>query len=167
MMQTLDLLASVVAQHGDEIALEDDQSEVSYAELNVAVNALAVALQSKDATPGSRVGLCAENSLEYLVSVLAILAAGKVLLPLNCRGTTESLHQLLNETLPTTVIVDDAGDALIKSDDDLKIHFSQFEGLVRTYRDQVPVRYTPEEVKAYNDKLQAYVEKLQEVSGGN
>lgn len=154
MMQSLDFLTSMVPQHGDEIALEDEQSAVSYAELTIAVNALAVALQSKDPTPGSRVGLCAAHSLEYLVSVLAILAAGKVLLPLNCRGTTEALHQLLNEALPTTVIVDEAGDALIKSDSDLKIHISQFEGLVRTYRDQVPVRYEPDELKAYAEKLQ-------------
>jgi acyl-CoA synthetase (AMP-forming)/AMP-acid ligase II len=153
-MLSLDFLTSMVPQHGDEIALEDDQSEVSYAELITAVNALAVALQSKDPTPGSRVGLCAANSLEYMVSVLAILAAGKVLLPLNCRGNTESLHQLLNETLPTAVIVDDAGDALIKSDSELKIHFSQFEGLVRTYRDQVPARYEADEIKAYAEKLQ-------------
>jgi acyl-CoA synthetase (AMP-forming)/AMP-acid ligase II len=154
MMQTLDLLASLVTRHGDKIALEDDESEVSYAELNVAVNALAVALQSKDPTPGSRVGLCAANSLEYLVSVLAILAAGKTLIPLNCRSTTETLHQLLDETVPTAVIVDDAGDALIKSDDDLKIHISQFEGLVRTYRDEVPARYEQEELNAYAGKLQ-------------
>ena len=75
MMQSLDFLTSMVPQHGDEIALEDDQSAVSYAELTVAVNAMAVALQSKDPTPGSRVGLCAAHSLEYLVSVLAILAS--------------------------------------------------------------------------------------------
>lgn len=141
MMLTLDLLKNMLAQHGETIAIEDDNTQVSYSELLIAVNAIAVALQTNDPTPGSRVALCGENSLEYLVSVLAILAAGKVLVPLNCRGTTESLNELLNETHPTTVIVDDAGDALIHCDYDLKINFSQFEGLVRTYHGREPERY--------------------------
>src|SRR3546814_15824295 len=67
--------------------------------------------------PGARVALCAANSLEYLVSVLAILEAGKILVPLNCESTTEQLHQLLNDAHPTAVIVDDKGDQLIRSEE--------------------------------------------------
>jgi hypothetical protein len=141
MMLTLDLLKNMLPQHGDEIAIEDDDTQVSYSELLIAVNALAVALQTNDPTPGSRVALCGQNSLEYLVSVMAILAAGKTLVPLNCRATSDSLNDLLNETYPTTVIVDDVGDALINCDYDIKINFSQFEGLVRTYHGREPERY--------------------------
>lgn len=138
MKPTLDFLNARLEQHGDLIALEDANSQVSYTELVTAVNAIAVALQVKDPTPGSPVGLCAENSLEYLVSVLAILAAGKVLLPLNCHASTEQLHELLNQTHPATVIVDALGDERIQSEDELKIRISQFEGLVLTYRGQAP-----------------------------
>jgi len=141
MMLTLDFWTNLVQQHGQEIALEDADTQVSYAELSVAVNALAVALQSKDPIPGSRVALCAEQSLEYLVSVLAILAAGKVLVPLNCHSSTEALHQMINDALCSTVIVDDTGHEKIRADDEFTIHFSQFEGLVRTYRDQKPDRH--------------------------
>ncbi|WP_442596451.1 AMP-binding protein [Parapusillimonas sp. JC17] len=137
-MLTLDFLKDLAERHGNEIALEDDEVQVSYAELATAVNALAVALQMKDPAAGSRVALCAANSLEYLVSVLAIQAAGKLLLPLNRHGDTEALHALLNEALPTALIVDDEGTALIQCDDDLKIHVSQFAGLVHTYRDHTP-----------------------------
>src|SRR3546814_20094790 len=87
-----------------------------------------------DPTPGSRVALCAANSLEYLISVLAVLEAGKILVPLSCESTTDQLHQLLNDTHPTVIIVDDKGDRLIHSDHELKINFSQFECLVRTYQ---------------------------------
>jgi len=106
------------------------------------VNALAVALQMKDPTPGSAVGLCAAHSLEYVVSVMAISAAGKVLLPMNCQGNSEELYNILSETHPSAVIVDDLGDKQIHSDPDLKIHFSQFPGLVLTYRDHLPVDYS-------------------------
>lgn len=142
-MLTLDFLHSMTEQHGEKVAIEDTDSQVTYAELATAAKALAVALQMKDPTPGARVALCAANSLEYLVSVLAILEAGKILVPLNCESTTEQLHQLLNDTHPTAVIVDDKGDQLIHCDDELKINFSQFEGLVRTYRGHEFISYEP------------------------
>lgn len=138
-MFSLDFLKDLAKRHGDEVAIGAGSDQVTYAELVVAVNALAVALQMKDPLPGSRVGLCAANSLEYVVGMLAILAAGKILLPMNCYGSAEELYEILNETHPATIIVDDLGDELINSDSDLKIHFSQFPGLVRTYRDHVLV----------------------------
>ena len=138
MQLSLEFLENMALRHGDEVAIEDTSTQVSYSELITAVNALAVALQSKDPVPGSRVGLCAANSMEYIVSMLAILAAGKVLVPMNCHGTSEQMLQILMDTHPSTVIVDDLGDALVKSEDELKIPFSQFPGLVQTYRDQKP-----------------------------
>jgi acyl-CoA synthetase (AMP-forming)/AMP-acid ligase II len=141
MTLSLDFLKDLAQRHGDEVAIEFDADQVTYAELAVAVNALAVALQMKDPAPGSRVGLCAAHSLEYVVSIMAVSAAGKVLLPMNCHGTSEELYAILSETHPAAVIVDDLGDERIHSDPDLKIHFSQFPGLVHTYRDHLPVNY--------------------------
>ncbi len=138
MLLSLDLLKNLAQHHGDEVAIEDANSQVSYTELVTAVSALAVALQVKDPAPGSRVGLCAANSMEYLVSMLAILAAGKILVPMNCYGTSEQMHQILLETHPSAIIVDDLGNELVKSEDELKIPFSQFPGLVSTYRGQMP-----------------------------
>src|SRR5690606_16324851 len=112
-MLTIDFLHNMIEQHGDEVAIEDGESQVTYAELAITVKALAVALQMNDPTPGSRVALCAAQSLEYLVSVMAILQAGKILVPLSCESTTEQLHQLLIDTHPTAVLVDDKGDPLI------------------------------------------------------
>lgn len=138
MQLSLEFLENLAQQHGAEAAIEDTCTQVSYSELVIAVNALAVALQSKDPIPGSRVGLCAANSIEYVVSMLAILAAGKIVVPMNCHGTSDQLHQILMDTHPSAIIVDELGDALIKSEDELKIPFSQFPGLVLTYRDQKP-----------------------------
>lgn len=143
MISTLDFWTTMAEQHGQAVALEDSNTQVTYAELMVAVNALAVALQSKDPAPGSRVALCAQQSLEYQVSMLAILAAGKILVPLSPNSSTDSLHQLLNDTLCSTIIVDEAGQKKINADDDFAISFSQLEGLVRTYHGQTPVRHEP------------------------
>jgi acyl-CoA synthetase (AMP-forming)/AMP-acid ligase II len=137
MTLSLDLLKDLARRHGDEVAIEFEGDQATYTELAIAVNALAVALQMKDPAPGSRVGLCAAHSLEYVVSMMAVSAAGKVLLPMNCHGSSEELHTILIETHPAAIIVDDLGDKQVRSDPDLKIHFSQFPGLVRTYRDHV------------------------------
>ncbi len=135
MTQTLDYLKDIAREHADTTVLQEDDVQVSYTELAVAVNALAVALQMKDPTPASRVALCAENSISYLLSVLAIQAAGKILMPMDPKASPDTLHALLETGMPTVLIADETGHAKIRSDDDFKILFSQFEGLVRTYRD--------------------------------
>lgn len=137
-MLTLQFLQNLAEHHGEDIALDDGDTAVSYGELVTAVNALAVALQNQDPIPGSRVALCANTGMEYLVSVLAVQAAGKILVPMNVNDTQQNLYKILLRTLPGTVLVDDAGDKIIRCEDDMKITFGQFEGLVRTYFGRKP-----------------------------
>lgn len=137
-MVTLDFLKTMKGSHGEAVAIEDAGIQITYSELATAVNALAVALQMKDPEFGSRVALCAANGPEYLVSILAIQASGKILVPVSHLGDADTLSDLLNHALPTIIIVDEQGDEAIRCDDDLKIRFAQFEGLVRTYRDHQP-----------------------------
>jgi len=127
-------LHSIAENFGEHIALDDGDVAVSYSELAVAVQAMSVALANMDPTPGSTVAICADYCHEYLVAVLAVQTAGKKLLPLSTRAERQSFADLLNSALPTCIIVDETGDALIPCDDDLKIRFSQFPGLVLTYR---------------------------------
>lgn len=152
-MFTLDFLQNMLEHHADDIALEDDEVAVSYTELVTAVNALAVALQNKDPMAGSRVVLCARNSLEYLIAVLAVQAAGKILVPVSPTEPPQKIFDVLVHSLPTAVIVDDAGNQAVKCDDDLKITFGQFEGLVRTYFGQKPEAVNVSEISTDLPKL--------------
>lgn len=133
-MSTVQYLDSLAENFGELVALDDSEVAVSYAELAIAVQAMSVALANKDPRPGSTVAICADYCHEYLVAVLAIQAAGKQLLPLSTHSSTQELAEILNRALPTAIIVDATGDALIPCDEDFKIHFSQFPGLVLTYR---------------------------------
>lgn len=133
-MSVVQHLNTIAERFGDQIALDDTEVAVSYAELAVAVQAMSVALANRDPNPGSAVALCADYCHEYLVAVLAIQAAGKRLIPLSTHSSTEELADLLNTLLPTAIIVDAKGDQRIPCDEDFKIHFSQFPGLVHTYR---------------------------------
>jgi acyl-CoA synthetase (AMP-forming)/AMP-acid ligase II len=145
-MSTLDFLQNLLEHHSDDIALEADDTAVSYSELVTAANALAVALQNKDPMPGSRVVVCAANSLEYLITVLAVQAAGKLLVPVSITESPETIFKVLIHTAPTAVILDDAGNNKVNCDDDLKITFNQFEGLVRTYFGQKPDPVNPADI---------------------
>src|SRR5690606_28120015 len=92
-------------------------------------------------SPGSRVGLCAANSPNYIVGMLAILAAGKIWVPLNYRSTSPEIRRILDTTTPTALLVDDSGNALIEGDEGLKIPFEQFPALIRKHRGQTPRRH--------------------------
>jgi acyl-CoA synthetase (AMP-forming)/AMP-acid ligase II len=144
-MSPVQYLESIAENFGDHIALDDGEVAVSYAELAVAVQAMSVALANMDPTPGSTVAICADYGHEYLVSVLAVQAAGKKLLPLSTQASTEELAAVVNGAQPSTIIVDPRGDALIPCEEDFKIHFSQFEGLVLTYRgEEMPAPPAPD-----------------------
>lgn len=147
-MSPVEYLNSVAEHFGEHIALDDSEVAVSYEELAVAVQAMSVALANMNPTPGSTVAICADYCHEYLVTVLAVQAAGKKLLPLSTRASSEELAAVINAALPTSIVVDERGHALIPCDEDFKIHFSQFPGLVFTYRDaQMP---TPESFESFS-----------------
>ncbi len=133
-MSPVQYLESIAENFGEHIALDDTEVAVSYAELAIAVQGLSVALANHDPNPGSTVAICADYCHEYLVAVLAVQAAGKKLLPLSTQSSTQELAGVINAALPSAIIVDARGDALIPCDEDFKIHFSQFPGLVLTYR---------------------------------
>ena len=133
-MSPVQYLDSIAENFGEYIALDDSEIAVSYSELAVAVQAMSVALANMDPNPGTTVAICADYCHEYLVAVLAAQAAHKKLLPLSTSATTEELSAIVNAAMPSTIIVDERGHSLIPCDEDFKIHFSQFPGLVATYR---------------------------------
>ncbi|MFA5521167.1 MAG: AMP-binding protein [Castellaniella sp.] len=94
-------------------ALLGPQGDMSYAELAQAVDALACHLQACDPEPGSRVALCAGNRVEYVVAMLAIMAAGKVWVPLNARSTARELARILDTVSASIVMVDAKGAELV------------------------------------------------------
>ena len=134
-MSPVQYLNSIAEKFGEHIALDDAEIAVSYSELAVAVHAMSVALANMNPVPGSTVAICADYCHEYLVAVLAAQAANKNLLPLSTEACPEDLAEIINTARPSTIIVDERGHGLIPCDEDYKIHFSQFPGLVFTYRD--------------------------------
>jgi acyl-CoA synthetase (AMP-forming)/AMP-acid ligase II len=106
-LQPIDRLYESVARNPEAVAIAGDvHGDMTYAELGAAVDALAAAFQEIDRKPGSRVGVCARNTTEHLIALLATYAAGKVWIPLNPRNGRPELDAMIAATEPTVVVAD-------------------------------------------------------------
>jgi O-succinylbenzoic acid--CoA ligase len=74
-----------------KIALMTGGQTFTYAELHRMVSALAKQWQD-DIPAKSRVGILAENSLEYVCAIFALMRLDAVIVPLNTRLTADELH---------------------------------------------------------------------------
>ena len=97
-----------LARDPDAIAVAGPGDSLTYAELVSAVEALGAALQSLDAAHGSRVGICARNTVEHLIALLATYAAGKVWVPLNPTNARADLDRMIGATRPSLIIADES-----------------------------------------------------------
>ncbi|MFT4510031.1 class I adenylate-forming enzyme family protein [Caballeronia sp. 15711] len=89
-------------------AIDAPDAKIPYDELALQVAALAAAFQAIDPNPQSRVGICAGNSSEHVIALLAVLACGKVWVPLNPRSTQPEIQRIIDTTQPTILVVDTA-----------------------------------------------------------
>ncbi|HEY9225588.1 MAG TPA: AMP-binding protein, partial [Gemmatimonadaceae bacterium] len=107
-MRPIDYLYKGLAHGADSVAIAGPGTPVTYGELVVSVDALAAALQSIDPMPGSRVGICARNTPEHLLALLATYAAGKVWVPLNPRNGRAELDAMIATTRPSILVADES-----------------------------------------------------------
>ncbi|CAN7301636.1 class I adenylate-forming enzyme family protein [Acidovorax sp. LjRoot194] len=107
-MYPIDFFHRAARMYPQRTALIGGGQALTYTELAARVNAAACALQQLDATPGSRVGICAGNTVEHIVALLAVLAAGKVWVPLNWRNPAAELNRIIAFTDPSIVLAEPA-----------------------------------------------------------
>ena len=121
---------------------------LTYAELVAAVDALAAALQSLDPEPGSRVGICARNTIEHLIALLATYAAGKVWVPLNPTNGRADLDRMIGATRPSLMVAEESSlDRFTPTEAPLILtkvgrdtsHARTVRGLIDAWRGRVPV----------------------------
>ena len=107
-LQPIEHLFLAAEPYAESIAVAGPGEPLTYAELARQVNALAAALQQLDGTPGSRVGICARNTVEHLLAMLATYAAGKVWVPLNPTNARTELDRMIEATRPALFIADES-----------------------------------------------------------
>ena len=155
-MQPVDFLYDGASRDPAAVAVETDDTRLSYAGFLADVEALAAALQSLDPTRGSRVGICAHNTLEHLTALLATYAAGKVWVPLNPRNGRAELDAMIAATRPGVIVADESCAAAF-SPPGVPVVLGKsaaapeesVRGLIRRYRGRRPERVErrPEDVQ--------------------
>jgi acyl-CoA synthetase (AMP-forming)/AMP-acid ligase II len=79
------VVAATAERLGGQVAVEDGDVRLTYAELLEQARTFAAALVASDVQPGDRVAIWAYNSAEWIVAVLGVFEAGAVLVPVNTR----------------------------------------------------------------------------------
>ncbi|OPY66715.1 MAG: Long-chain-fatty-acid--CoA ligase [Syntrophorhabdaceae bacterium PtaU1.Bin034] len=81
-------------------ALRQDGVELTYAQLNEQANRVATGLIKMGLQPGDLVGLCAPNSLDWVIFYFGVLKAGAVAVTLSAQLTEDELKGLVNHARP-------------------------------------------------------------------
>ncbi|HXP76316.1 MAG TPA: amino acid adenylation domain-containing protein, partial [Stellaceae bacterium] len=88
----------------DSVAVEFEEQQLTYAQLNARANRLAHQLQTLRVGPDVAVAICMEHCPEMVVAVLAILKAGGAFLPLDPAYPQERLALMLHDAHPPIVL---------------------------------------------------------------
>lgn len=83
---------------GVKPALRFNEQTLTYDELNRQTDQLARYLHAQGISPGKVVGVCLSRSIEWVVSILAIMKAGAVYLPLDDEQPIERLQYFLEDS---------------------------------------------------------------------
>nr|OQO19827.1 hypothetical protein B0A51_13517 [Rachicladosporium sp. CCFEE 5018] len=93
----------------DAIALEDEKTSYTYAELDKRVNELAILLQSHGVRRDSLIGVLLPRSADYVIACLAALRAGGAFLVLELAYPPELLADVLEDAMSLDELPDAAG----------------------------------------------------------
>ncbi|MCP4748628.1 MAG: acyl--CoA ligase [Desulfobacteraceae bacterium] len=88
----------------DKIALIHEQNRISYRQLKIASDNLAVYLKDQGAKKGDRIILLMENCFEYVAAYYGILKAGAIVVPLETDTQKDSFNELYDQLEPFAVI---------------------------------------------------------------
>lgn len=97
---------AAAARHADRVAVDDGVMALTFAELRQRALRLAWALTEADLEPGRPVAAVLPASVLYPVALLAALAAGRPLAPVDATHPPERQRAILAETRPVLALVD-------------------------------------------------------------
>lgn len=94
---------SPALQHSQQaafIALQPDgnEQEITFEQLNKQADAIALGLQQSGWPVGSRIAILARNSIDYIASLLGIMRAGLVAVPVNFRFPVSTIEYILADS---------------------------------------------------------------------
>lgn len=123
-----DLIESETKRHGHRTALIVDSVSLTFDALKRFVDKTAAALQCGGLGHGDCVAICAQSSIEYVVTFLAGLRAGIVVAPLPTSASPEALKSMIVDSSAQIIFYDRTCMDLVQSATlEIKIHKVLFE----------------------------------------
>ena len=101
-----ELLADLAGRCPDRVAVSDETSALTFADLDQAANATAHRLIGAGVRPGSTVGVLMDRGADLVVAVLGVLKCGAAYVPLPQRLPLARLSVMLEETSAVALLVD-------------------------------------------------------------
>ncbi|AGL16472.1 non-ribosomal peptide synthetase [Actinoplanes sp. N902-109] len=99
-----ELLAAAAVRTPDAVAVVDDTTSLTYAELHRRANRLAHLLVDRGVRPGELVGVCLDRGAGLIVAILGVLKAGAAYVPLDPEHPAERTRFVLADSGMTTVV---------------------------------------------------------------
>jgi len=125
-MNLVDAFHVVCQLHPQKIALQSENTSLTYSEFHLNIHGLAEDLLAYGLNPGDTVGLWMENSIEFIVSYFAIQHIGCVVVPLDPlsvpREVSFVLENAKSHLLLTTPRFHEVALALSVGKQNLKVH---------------------------------------------
>ncbi|WP_030188083.1 AMP-binding protein, partial [Streptomyces sp. NRRL S-813] len=98
------LFEAQAARRPDATAVVRGEQSLTYGQLNARANQVAHRLRAMGVGPETRVGICAERSLELLVGIIATLKAGGAYVPLDPSYPAARISYMLTDSTPTVIL---------------------------------------------------------------
>jgi acyl-CoA synthetase (AMP-forming)/AMP-acid ligase II len=107
-MQPIEFFFRAAARTPDATAVIAPGQRLTFAELAARTMGVAAYLKAQDPTPQARVCVGCKNSVEHLIAILAVIAAGKTWVALNPRNGDPELQRIVAFTKPAALMLDEA-----------------------------------------------------------
>jgi acyl-CoA synthetase (AMP-forming)/AMP-acid ligase II len=107
-MQPIEFFFRAAARTPGAVAVIAPDRHVTFAELAAETMRVAAFLNTEDPTPQARVCVGCRNSVEHLIAILAVIAAGKTWVALNPRNGDPELRRIVEYIEPAALLVDEA-----------------------------------------------------------
>ena len=92
--------------HPERTAIVDGETEIDYERLTARASAIAGALLTRGAEPGSLVGVCMSRTWELVATLVGVLRAGCAYVPLDPEYPRERVRYMLEHARVAAAIVD-------------------------------------------------------------
>jgi amino acid adenylation domain-containing protein len=111
-----DLFEAQVARTPDAVALDHEEGQITYRELDTRANRLARLLIGRGVAPESVVAVCLDHPAHAVAAVLGALKAGGACLPIDPADRAERIGLVLDDAAPALVLTTAALEGLLPPD---------------------------------------------------